>query len=42
MIALSMQLLAWFAGPEVTLLAVGVTLEVVRQLKLTGAVEGQG
>jgi hypothetical protein len=42
MIGLWVWVLGRFASPEVMLLTLGVTIEIVRQLKSTGAVEEQG
>lgn len=41
MIQLWLWVSARFTSPEVMLLTVGVTVEIVRQLKSTGAVEEQ-
>jgi len=42
MIQMWVWVLGRFTSPEVMLLTVGVTMEAVRQLKSTGAVEGRG
>jgi hypothetical protein len=41
MIAMWLWVLARFTSPEVLALTLSVTIEVVRQLKLSGAVEEQ-
>lgn len=42
MIQMWVWVLGRFTSPEVLTLTVGVTIEAVRQLKLTGAMEEQG